>query len=200
MIKSFSLEKQVSNRAPKILELGSGCGFVGLLCAQRWPAANVILTDSPDSVLERCETNRRLSRFPIEIDAAFLIYSIDGLNNANIEKLDWLESLKDPFPTGHLAKDVDLVLASDIIFDESLIPGICTTLRIFAQSESSPQILIAASERGQETQTAFLAECRTQGLQVRQVDHQVDPMDQSIFVGAQEGSAPVVFKLYQISR
>ncbi|KAF8973487.1 hypothetical protein BDZ97DRAFT_1911974 [Flammula alnicola] len=126
----------------RILELGSGIGFLGIIVASlqqllktsELPAssetgASLWLTDINDEVLARCRDNVNL---PCNISFSH--------RDVNYLKLDWFESLEEgpehPSPLAaliHEQIDPELILGADVNFDPFLIPALVGTLKIALQ-------------------------------------------------------------------
>jgi methylase of polypeptide subunit release factors len=82
----------------QILELGTGCGIVGISIAQILPDTNVLLTDLPEAQ-EIVERNIKQT-------------SLVNGSTLRFEELDWSVDL--PL---HLQSHVDLVLAADCTYN-----------------------------------------------------------------------------------
>lgn len=97
----------------KVLELGSGSGFVGIsLMKLNLVKKELILTDHHEDVLKYLRHNCQVNQLPQD--------------QHEVVTLDWLT-----FDQGQAgAFDPDLVLASDVVFDPDLIPGLARTLRL----------------------------------------------------------------------
>ncbi|KIO26496.1 hypothetical protein M407DRAFT_24217 [Tulasnella calospora MUT 4182] len=150
-------------KAKKVLELGSGTGFLGILAAQLQAA--MVLTDCNAEVLERCKFN------------VFL----DCTNHPSItiRTLDWNDCLSNSLERDaafaylhELAADV--IIGTDLVFDPSIIPALVATLRLAldasASSVSRPQTeaLIALAIRRESTFAEFKAACNIIGLSVEE--------------------------------
>ncbi|KAL6716372.1 hypothetical protein ACLMJK_005938 [Lecanora helva] len=117
-------ESRVHNN--KFIELGSGCGIVGLELAHLCPASDVFLTDLPDA-MEILNYNISKARFSSRrgqvISAA----------------LDWEKPLfNDIWTAKH-----DLIVVSDCTYNSDSIPALVKTLSMLI--EISPTALIVVS-------------------------------------------------------
>ena len=133
-------------RGKRVLELGSGCGLLGLSCYRL--GARVTLTDYPDLVLDRIIENARLNGILVS-HGQF----IDPLNVTKgttshqskiiVDRMDW----EDPFflPT-------DVIVCADVIYDPSLIPPLVKTLKCLLKGNAC---LLAHTLRRQETLDLF---------------------------------------------
>ena len=123
-------------RRKSVLELGAGCGVVGLLCAS--PAVDadvVVLTDAADNALELA---RRGALRSMQRHAGSRVV---------VEPLDWLcftDQLA-RIKTHHLLsahQRVDVVLACDVVYpntNDAILAGLCDTL--VALLEPFPRVL-----------------------------------------------------------
>ena len=69
-----------------------------------------------------------------------------------LKHLDWMDFNAEEF------KKVDVILGSDIVYERSLIPGLCRVVRAFlsgSDSSSSPVAYIACTERSHTTLKCF---------------------------------------------
>ncbi|KAJ6541859.1 hypothetical protein B0H19DRAFT_958647 [Mycena capillaripes] len=140
----------------RILELGSGVGFLGSLVAslQLLDDSNpgmVCMSDINDSVLQRCRDNVQLpcnlsSSHP-DVRCCFLDWSA-ALDPDGIAPLTSLL---------HDELDPDLILGADIVFDPALIPPLVAVLRLALRPSSRPKsALIALTVRNPTTMQKFV--------------------------------------------
>ncbi|CAA9964631.1 Methyltransf-16 multi-domain protein [Pyrenophora teres f. maculata] len=108
-----------------ILELGTGCGMVGITLAQILPNAKVLLTDLPlaQDIAQR------------NIDQATQAQSL----SLGFLALDWDVDLASQLPPA--SGPVDLVIAADCTYNPDSSPSLVRTLVRLA--ESSPNIIVA---------------------------------------------------------
>ncbi|KAF7442694.1 Methyltransf-16 multi-domain protein [Pyrenophora tritici-repentis] len=109
----------------RILELGTGCGMVGITLAQILPYAKVLLTDLPlaQDIAQR------------NIDQASQAQSL----SLRFLALDWDVDLPSQLPPASLS--VDLVIAADCTYNADSSPSLVRTLVRLA--ESSPNVIVA---------------------------------------------------------
>jgi predicted nicotinamide N-methyase len=125
----------------RVLELGSGVGMTGLVCAsQNVGAKSVILTDSEPVVV----ANLRLNS--------------DSMPNIAVAQCDWRE------PLSVFEWDVDVVLAADVVYDIQVVPHLVQTLASIFQHCPTCTGLIASTIRNPETYVFFMEECARQKL------------------------------------
>jgi predicted nicotinamide N-methyase len=111
----------------RVLELGSGCGIVGIGLAQIIPNCDVLLTDLPEAqdILARnveCSSPAKSSRVSACI-------------------LDWEEDL----PKAILKRVHDAILVSDCTYNTDTIPALVSTLSKL--SSISPQAVISLATK-----------------------------------------------------
>lgn len=98
------LEQQPSLVAGKrVLELGAGVGFVGLVAAQL--GGSVTLSDYHPAALQLCQTNAELNQ-------------ISGVTVCKGDWRDWPEALC----------NFDLIVGADILYERTLHPALTTLL------------------------------------------------------------------------
>ncbi|KAJ4485676.1 putative methyltransferase-domain-containing protein [Lentinula aciculospora] len=146
----------------RVLELGSGIGFLGIIVASlqqlsSMDASSLWLTDVNEEVLAQCQRNLQL---PCNISAFH--------KSVQFRVLDWAEALRTSIkPLEALLQDEinpDVILGADIIFDPSLVPPLVTVIAIALQLgfENNVQrsAIIASTVRNAETYQYFLDHAR----------------------------------------
>ena len=130
--------RAIKDSGGRVIELGSGCGIVGLQLAHACPKAQVVLTDLPEAmeVLERNIT----------------IATLAPGSNAVSATLNWDEDL----PASIVEQNFDLVLVSDCTYNSDSIPALVGTLA--ALVERSPQALVAVSMKVRHDSEAIFHE------------------------------------------
>ncbi|KAF8203787.1 hypothetical protein BJ912DRAFT_212677 [Pholiota molesta] len=159
----------------RVLELGSGIGFLGIIVAglQRLQEkatsdsrASLWLTDINDEVLARCHHNVNL---PSNLSSSH--------SNIGYLKLDWSESLEEDNSTItsliHEKINPQVILGADVVFDPSLIPVLVGAIKIALQpssrSENSKVAIIAITLRNEETMNRFLSHVREECLDMEEL-------------------------------
>ncbi len=117
---------RTSTRAPRILELGSGCGLVGLQIADLCSTSDVLLTDLSDA-MDILNHNVERARFT------------SSRGKLATAVLDWDEAL----PELVAKKRFDLVILSDCTYNPDSVPGLVRTLSSVAKI--SPNALVVVS-------------------------------------------------------
>ena len=143
LARSLSQSKE---HAPKIIELGSGCGIVGLELAFLCPKNDVLLTDLPDAmdILNHNIDEARFSAKTGKITSAIL---------------DWEE----PLPSEILRRRHDIVVVSDCTYNSDRIPALVNTLTALIRRSPNALIVISMKIR-HESEAIFFALIAAAGL------------------------------------
>ncbi|PLB54525.1 hypothetical protein P170DRAFT_347729 [Aspergillus steynii IBT 23096] len=127
-------------RAPtkpvRAVELGSGCGIVGIALAELLPQCSVLLTDLPEVeeiVTQNITTAKPASESTVEF-----------------QTLDWDEELPENLSDG----SVDLILVSDCTYNADSLPALVLVLDRLVQ-RSPAAIILVALKRRHESETVF---------------------------------------------
>ena len=127
-----SLVSSPSHEHISILELGAGCGAVGIAMAKLIPGATVLMTDLPDAI-------------PV-IDM--------NLYNVNLEverlqrrTLDWGDLTQIANLPGSIAHSIDLVVVADCIYNTDSIPLLVGMLQGIVERWPTVRILVARKPR-----------------------------------------------------
>lgn len=188
-----------------VLELGSGLGLLGLILCKLCQPREVILSDCHDEVIRCLIDNveRNISKQQEEEEEALserLVSSSEGghavidkrkrpckpwkggqleslvqfnRSNVTVLKLNW-ETISDESLEA-LASDVDVIIAADVVYDDSIIPalvrnlsGLLDEFRDNAAANSRPSrkmLFVCSTIRNSTTRDHFLSACREAGLQ-----------------------------------
>ena len=123
---------------PRIIELGSGCGIVGLQLAQLCSKAQVVLTDLPEA-MEILDQNISLA-------------SLASESRVSKAELNWDEDL----PRHIREQTYDVVAVSDCTYNADSIPALVQTLARLI--EQSPEALIVVAMKVRHTSEAIFHE------------------------------------------
>ncbi|RMZ95767.1 hypothetical protein BpHYR1_039451 [Brachionus plicatilis] len=143
-----------------ILELGSGVGFLGLKCLNWGFIKHFFFTDCHGKVLKQIERNLLLNYDEKEING--LDCSIQDEDKLiSIFELNWLDFDQNK---NHINKNLDVILATDVIFDPDLIEPFVRTLNFIWSCQTNPQNLravIASTIRNESTYKIFIDQQET---------------------------------------
>ncbi|PAV65478.1 hypothetical protein WR25_24031 [Diploscapter pachys] len=120
----------------KVLELGAGCGLAGFALANDNPTSQLILSDFDRRVLEQLEENRKLNK--------------KGASRVSIEFLDWTN-----FSMNDLPWIPDVVIASDVVYDRTLLPSLCDVISKCLNAKEGSYAIVASTLRDSDTLSAF---------------------------------------------
>ena len=119
------LRDRAASSSKSVLELGSGCGIVGIALAQSYPNCNVLLTDLPEA-MDILGLNIHRSK---PAKTVTLAHSV----------LDW----EKPIPVAIQRTTFDLVLVSDCTYNSDSIPALVDVLSEIAST--SPNVIVVVS-------------------------------------------------------
>ena len=125
------------NKTPKIVELGSGCGVVGIALAQLY-RCNVTLTDLPDA-MDTLQTNIAQAK------------RAQG-SSMRARVLDWFQET----PTADWYDDLDLIVMADCTYNPDTAPALVNT--VVTLSQRSPQAPVVVSMKHRHTSEAIFFE------------------------------------------
>jgi predicted nicotinamide N-methyase len=143
----------------RVLELGSGTGLCGIAVAMLKPEVEVVVTDQA-SHLDLIRKNVLLN----------------SVTNVRVEELNWLN----PSNLGHF----DLIIGSDLVYDETLFAPLVETLSLSASSDSE---IYLCSELRIATDLQFYKVAMTKGWCFTQLPQEMmdaefsSPADIAIF-------------------
>ncbi|KAF1929589.1 uncharacterized protein M421DRAFT_4052 [Didymella exigua CBS 183.55] len=124
-----------------VLELGTGCGMVGMTLASVLPNCDVHLSDLPEA------------REIVETNIADCALQASNGSNLSFFQLDWDDELPDWLTREH-AK-FDLVLAADCTYNSDSSPALVSTLRRLADLNKDVVVGIAMKMRHDSERVFF---------------------------------------------
>lgn len=155
--RSHSLRKflPISSPSQQILELGAGCGTVGLTLAKLFPKANVVLTDFL-SAREICTRNIFLNKSESKSTVSFNVF-------------DW--EFRDPSDPEEQANDIifntiwNLVVVCDCTYNPDSYDSLGEVLAKVTSFNESTRILLVHKERHGSERVVF-DKLRAYGLHI----------------------------------
>ena len=135
----------IKNRPLSVLELGCGCGVVGIALAQTLPDCDVLLTDL-------AEVDELVAR-NIEIMTPAMS------SRVKFTPLDWEVAL----PANVQSRTFDIIIAAECIYNTDSIPPLVNTLStLIAQSPQA--IIVVATKFRHESERMFFDLATSAGL------------------------------------
>lgn len=160
----WTVQNRETFAAKRVLELGCGTGLVGIVTAMTTAAAAVTLTDFDPTVLE--------------VAAANLALNVPHNADHSVKKLDWFNIASES--EGWIGA-VDMIVASDVVYDPDLVPPLVEVLlaalqptpRSAGRGGAAPEpkvALLSLTRRNPETSVLFLKALADKGLVVVPLD------------------------------
>lgn len=147
-----TLENILKKKSLSILELGAGCGIVGITFAHSLPnILNLILTDLP-------EASEILSRNLSPINS-----SSKSKTTISHQVLDW----SSPVPSNISSLEWDLVLVADCTYNPDVVPDLVRTLGRVREGSRGVLVLLAMKVR-HESEMVFFELMRGEGWGIRE--------------------------------
>ena len=159
-----------ANRPLRVLELGAGCGLLGLGLASTC-GADVLLTESGVALGDDDEAGTSLTWLDGNVELNRAVCEAQG-GRVSTAKLAWgvdgdIAAIRERHPEGF-----DLVVASDVMYDSTRYPELWETLECFAGSSAAasarqlPAIAAAAAGWADEPSAEEIdEECVSHGSQ-----------------------------------
>ncbi|KAL4878437.1 putative methyltransferase-domain-containing protein [Aspergillus karnatakaensis] len=129
-----------------VIELGSGCGIVGIALAELLPQCSVLLTDLPE--VEEIVTKNINSAQPAHA------------SEIKYRSLGWEEELPSDLFDG---PSIDLVLVSDCTYNADSLPALVSVLSRLVQLSPHAVVLVALKRR-HESESVFFDLMQSVGL------------------------------------
>lgn len=136
------------SRPFRAIELGSGCGVVGIGLAQLMPSCEVVLTDLPEAQ----EILMRNTTAPPQLGRQ---------SKTTVTVLNWDEEL----PETICQKQYDAVLVSDCTYNPDSLPALVRMLGLLSQQSPSAAVVVALKRR-HESEAIFFGLMRAAGFQI----------------------------------
>jgi len=145
----------------RILELGTGTGYLGILCTKYLGARHVIASDGSEDVINNLPDNLFLNGLQ-DSDKITPMELRWGHALLGTEEQQW-----------NGGRHVDIVIGADITYDSRVNFALVATLEEIVVLYPEVTVLIAATERNYETFKSFLLVWEKRGFEV---SHQSFPM------------------------
>jgi len=138
----------------RVLELGTGTGYLGVLCAKYLGAEHVLASDGSEDVINN-------------LPDTFYLNGLQGASCISPMELKWGHALLGTEEASwNGGRRVDVVLGSDITYDARAVPSLVATLEELVGVLPAVTIIIAAAERNRKTFQTFLDVCQARGFEV----------------------------------
>ncbi|POM68586.1 Hypothetical protein PHPALM_15241 [Phytophthora palmivora] len=145
LLAEYVIAHESEFRGRKMLELGAGVGFTGMVLACVCRSSRIVLTDYAPNVMQNL-------RYNVEINSSKFICPVE------VQTLDW-ETWQ---PTDHDDERPDVLLAGDCVYDVAAFPPMMHVLQSFLGSDQGNTsqhqriAIFAATIRNQKTFQSFL--------------------------------------------
>jgi len=196
----------VKNR--RVLELGSGIGFLGLVVADLQLDANpgsysLTMTDVNSEVLSRCRDNFQLS-----------CNNVKRHSSLGFCLLDWFDALQDDSISdsksvlNQILMQSDVIIGADLVYDTSVLPALSALFVQFfvnkkvlveaASRRCTPCIYITLTVRQEQTLSAFTESLARHNLLYEELE--ITGIHPKQFLNRAEDSGDSHVKLIQITQ
>jgi hypothetical protein len=145
LFDEFLMSQIVYRKALNTIELGSGCGIVGIAFAERLPNCKVLMTDLPEAK-EIIHRNIALSRPAKGSTLQFLC-------------LNWEKEL--PVPV--MSEVFDVILVADCTYNSCSIPALVCTLSALVSHSPNAHVIVAHKPR-HESESVFFEHMLSAGF------------------------------------
>ena len=118
----------------RILEVGAGCGLLGLVLAQEW-GAKVLLTDTPTAtttLVANVAANEDALVSPAEAEAKILRWDVAS----DRDGLGWTAAAEEEGSGPGENLVADIILGTDVVFTEWLVEPLLETLHALCKAET----------------------------------------------------------------
>lgn len=152
-LPSAGAPELAGGRRLRVLEIGAGCGWLGICLARNAPGTEVVMTEQPAG-LEHLQRNIELNR-----EAGVL-----ALRHVSAATLDWSDCANEPL----LAEEWDLVIGSDLLYAEQAVVDLPA---LFARlARPSTRVLYAHTlHRYDHLDVEFFKALEAAGLERREI-------------------------------
>ncbi|ELT89739.1 hypothetical protein CAPTEDRAFT_224003 [Capitella teleta] len=158
-LAEWALENSDLLRKKRIIELGSGLGFAGMLIHASCQPEKYIFTDCHENVLHLLQSNINLNYSEKTEDAEWDpvvglqgCYQLKSRATLCTLALNW-ETVNES-DLSLLSQGADVIVAADVVYDSSIIPSLVRVLSAFLRSKESIAF-IASTIRNIDTMNEF---------------------------------------------
>lgn len=164
-----------------VLELGSGAGMLAILIhqLQKGTGGTLMASDFHDAVLNRLQSNLDTNTGTLEDSEA-----------VSVKRLDW----SNPMALA-LSKPLDLILASDVIYDPSLASPLAGCLAYLLKGNPNCSTLLCQTVRNEDTMQNFLDACSTNSLRVEELQKLQPPEPAGVVTGGSSSRDIMLFRI-----
>jgi predicted nicotinamide N-methyase len=141
------LQRTLSWQATKVVELGTGCGIVGITLAQCFPKAEVILTDLPEA-----EEIARYNVSCVQSSSSKGTSTEKAPPRITYQNLDWTDT---NLPTNLRQGDLDVIVVADCTYNVDTLPNLVRTLAALVKHNKDAMILLATKPRHDSERVFF---------------------------------------------
>eukprot|EP01091_Cochliopodium_minus_P014217 TRINITY_DN4793_c0_g1_i3.p1 TRINITY_DN4793_c0_g1~~TRINITY_DN4793_c0_g1_i3.p1 ORF type:complete len:215 (+),score=52.31 TRINITY_DN4793_c0_g1_i3:418-1062(+) len=165
LFAEYVLTKKELFSGKRILELGSGIGFTGMVMNLVSPE-HLVLTDYTEKIMNLMKDNLEIN----QLDFQFLKEKELPQTKKSLEimELNWLKFSDNSAFLSYL--EPQLILGCDIIYDIDLHHHLLNTICFFVNKYNDVQVYLANAIRTLETFNCFMELSREKGLDVVEVD------------------------------
>jgi len=169
---SMGDEKKVLSKYPcgkTVLEVGAGCGLLGIGIYKSKLAKRVILTDT-DSVLPNLRYNVQ-ENYSSKHNKKKMRTDDDTDEKVRVCGLDWTRYEEDCRDANILPHSMDMIVGTDVVFSTRFVRPLLETLRYLAHSQTT--ILLCLQERCPDSHRLLKHSASDYGLMVQDISNDV---------------------------
>ncbi|KAM3963095.1 protein-lysine N-methyltransferase EEF2KMT [Aphomia sociella] len=161
MLGDWALCNKELFRDKRVLELGSGVGFTGIVISKFCEPREFIMTDCHNDVLKTICENIKINFSKMEMMENNEYTSFINEKCAlGTMYLDW----NDMKNISLRYKSPDIIIGADIVYDPSILIPLCRVIQTFAQRNKKIEVYIASVIRNETTFQQFLSTLESTGL------------------------------------
>lgn len=148
-----------------VLELGTGTGYLAVLCAKYLDASHVIASDGAETVVADLPTNFFLNG--LQDDSRIEAYEfLWGHPLMGGEEQEWKSG-----------RQIDVVLGADVTYDGRSISALVASLEDVVELFPHVEVIISATIRNENTFETFLRICEKNNFIIEELDYPIPPFE-----------------------